>query len=343
MNEYNVFVIGATGLVGQTIIKVLEERRFPVKQLFLYASERSRNRKIIFKGKGIEVKPVEEADFSKADFSLFATDSDISRQYVPAAVKGGGYVVDNSSAFRQKSDVDIIVPEINSGLLKREKKLYANPNCSTAQLAVALNPLHEKYSLKRVVVSTYQAVSGSGVKGIEQLISERKGIKPKDPVYPHPIFENCLPQIGNFDDAGNCEEENKMIYELKKILGLTDLTVAATTVRVPVLNCHSESVLAEFEIPVNADEAKKILSESENTIIQDEPVGNIYPLASNSKDKDEVFIGRIRNVKGWDNALQLWVVADNLRKGAASNAVQIAEKIIALKLTVPYALFECEK
>jgi aspartate-semialdehyde dehydrogenase len=343
MNEYNVFVVGATGLVGQTIIKVLEERKFPVKKLFPFASERSRNRKIKFNGEEIEVKPVEEADFSKADFSLFATDSIISSQYVPAAVDGGGYVVDNSSAFRQKNDVDIIVPEINSRLLRKERRLYANPNCSTAQLAVALNPLHEKFSLKRVTVSTYQAVSGSGLKGIEQLTVERNGIKPEESVYPHPIFENCLPQIGNFDEAGNCEEENKIIYELKKILGLRDLTVAVTTVRVPLLNCHSESVLAEFENEVNAEEAKQILSESENIVLQDNPDENIYPLSENSKDKDEVFIGRIRNVKGWNNALQLWIVADNLRKGAASNAVQIAEKIIELKLTVPYALFECEK
>lgn len=332
MKEYNVFVVGATGLVGQTIIKVLEERKFPVKQLSLFASERSRNKTIIFKGKEIEVKPVDEADFSKADFSLFATDGDVSRQYIPEAVKGGGYVIDNSSAYRQNKNVDIIVPEINSSLLDKSKRLYANPNCSTAQLAVALNPLHKKYNLKRVVVSTYQAVSGSGIRGVEQLIAEREGSRPKEPVYPHPVFENCLPQIGSFDEDGNCEEENKVIFELKKILGISNLTVAATTVRVPVLNCHSESVLAEFSSPVDAEEAKKILLESENTIVQDEPDKNIYPLAANSKDKDEVFVGRIRNVKGWNNALQLWVVADNSRKGAAANVVQIAEKINELKL-----------
>jgi aspartate-semialdehyde dehydrogenase len=332
MKEYNVFVIGATGLVGQTIIKVLEERKFPIKQLFAFASERSRNKKITFKGKEIEVKPVEEADFTKADFSLFATDGDVSRLYVPSAAAGGGFVIDNSSAYRKNSDVDIIIPEINSGLLRKSKRLYANPNCSTAQMAVALNPLHKEYNLKRVVVSTYQAVSGSGIKGVEQLTAERKGEKPEEPVYPHPISENCLPQIGGFDEEGNCEEENKMIFELKKVLGLSGLCVAATTIRVPVLNCHSESVLAEFENPVNAEDAKKILAESENVLLQDEPHKSIYPLAFNSKEKDEVFVGRIRNVKGWDNALQLWVVADNLRKGAAGNVVQIAEKIIELNL-----------
>ncbi len=332
MKEYNLFVIGATGLVGQTIIKVLEERDFPVKNLFLFASERSRDKKILFKGTEVEVKPVEEADFSKADFTLFATDSDVSRQYVPLAVKGGGYVVDNSSAFRKHNDVDIIVPEINSHLLNKSNKTYANPNCSTAQLAVALNPLHKNFNLKKVIVSTYQAVSGSGAKGVEQLLDERNGKASSDPAYSHRILENCLPQIGGFDDKGNCEEENKMIFELKKILGINDLSVAATTVRIPVLNCHSESVLAEFEIPVNADDARKILSDSGTIILQDNPAAGIYPLAFNSKERDEVFVGRIRNVDGWKNALQLWVVADNLRKGAATNAVQIAENIISRNL-----------
>lgn len=332
MRGYNVFVIGATGLVGQTIIKVLEDRKFPVRQLFPFASERSRDKKIIFNGREIEVKPVEEADFSKADFSMFATDSDISRLYVPLAVKGGGFVIDNSSAYRRNSDVDIIVPEINSELIGKSKRLYANPNCSTAQLAVSLNPLHRIYGLKRVIVSTYQAVSGSGLKGVEQLTAERNGLTTNELVYPHQIFENCIPQIGGFDEDGNCEEENKIIFELRKILGIADLTVAVTTVRVPVLNCHSESVLAEFNKPVNADAARAVLEHSENIILLDEPDNSVYPQAVNSKDKDEVFAGRIRNVKGWDNALQIWVVADNLRKGAATNVVQIAEKISELKL-----------
>jgi len=332
MNKYNVFVVGATGLVGQTIIKVLEERNFPVIYLFPFASERSRDKNIIFNGAEIEVKPVEEADFGKADFTLFATDGNISRQYVPLAVKGGGYAIDNSSAYRKNGDIDIIVPEINSNLLSKSKRIYANPNCSTAQLAVALNPLHKYYNLKRVIVSTYQAVSGSGAKGVEQLIAERTGSKPEEPVYPHPIYENCLPQIGGFDRNGNCEEENKMIFELKKILGISDLTVAATTVRVPLLNCHSESVLAEFEHPPSAEDARKILAENGNVILQDVPESSIYPLAFTSKGKDEVYVGRIRNVEGWKNALQLWVVADNLRKGAATNAVQIAERIISMNL-----------
>lgn len=332
MKEYNVFVIGATGLVGQTIIKALEERNFPVKELFPFASERSRDKKIIFKGKEVDVKPVEEADFSKADFSMFATDGDVSRKYVPLAVKGGGYAIDNSSAYRKNTDIDIIVPEINSGLINRDNKLYANPNCSTAQLAVALNPLHIKYNLKRVVVSTYQAVSGSGIKGVEQLHAERNGLETLESVYPHKIYENCLPQIGGFDEDGYCEEENKVVHELRKILGLKDLTVAVTTVRVPVLNCHSESVVAEFEHPVSAGDARKLLSESENIILQDEPEKNFYPLAADIKGKDEVYVGRIRNINGWNNALQLWVVADNLRKGAATNVVQIAEKIIEKNL-----------
>lgn len=332
MKKYNVFVVGATGLVGQTIIKVLEERNFPVEDLFLFASERSRDKKIIFCGKEIEIKPVEEADFRKAHFSLFATDSDISRKYVPEAVKGGGYVIDNSSTYRKDNDVDIIVPEINSSLLNREKRLYANPNCSTAQLAVALNPLHKAFGLKKVVVSTYQAVSGSGVKGIEQLNAERAGREPEEKIYPHQIYENCLPQIGGFDDYGNCEEENKIIYELKKILAAESLPVAATTVRVPVSSCHSESVLAEFDVPVNILEAKNILSESENLIYCDDLPNSDYPLALKAKGKDDVFAGRLRKVSGWENALQMWVVADNLRKGAATNAVQIAEKIIQFGL-----------
>ncbi len=328
MKGYNLFVLGATGLVGQTIIKVLEERKFPVKGLFPFASERSRDKKIIFNGKEIEVKPVEEADFSKADFTLFATDSDISRRYVPEAVKWGGYAIDNSSAYRRDDNVDIIIPEINSSIISSEKKLYANPNCSTAQLAVVLNPLHLAFGLKRIVVSSYQAVSGSGTKGIEQLLEERNGNAPSDPVYPHHIHENCLPQIGVFDDSGYCEEENKIVFEMKKILNLPSLVIAATTVRVPVLYSHSESVLAEFEKPVNAVEARKILKESKNIVLQDECDKNIYPLASYSAGKDEVFAGRIRNIEGWNNALQLWIAADNLRKGAATNAVQIAESII---------------
>ena len=328
MNEYNVFVLGATGLVGQTIIKVLEERKFPVKELFPFASERSRDKRITFKGNEIEVKPVEEADFRKADITLFATESDISRKFVPEAVKWGGYAIDNSSAYRRDPDTDIIIPEINSRLIKREKKLYANPNCSTAQLAVVLNPLHKAFGLKRIVVSSYQAVSGSGTKGIEQLLEERKGNTAPDPVYPHPIHENCLPQIGAFDESGYCEEENKIVFEMKKMLNLPSLVIAATTVRVPLLYSHSESVLAEFEKPVSAAEAVRILNESKNIVLQNDCAGNIYPLASNSAGKDEVFAGRIRNVDGWDNALQLWIVADNLRKGAATNAVQIAESIV---------------
>lgn len=324
MKKYNVSVIGATGLVGRTIIKVLEERNFPVKKLFLFASDRSRDKKILFKGMDVEVKPIEDADFKQCDFSLFATDTTVSSKYVPAAAAGGGYAIDNSCAFRKEAD--IIVPEINARLLNKSKRIYANPNCSTAQLSVALYPLHKKYNLKKVIVSTYQAVSGSGLKGIEQLCAERKGIKPDEPVYPHQIHENCIPQIGEFDSYGCCEEENKMIFELRKILGIKDLIVAVTTVRVPVLNCHSESVLAEFEKAVNAEEAKKTLAGY--VILQDEPDKNVYPLPLASKGRDEVFVGRIRNVEGWKNALQLWVVADNLRKGAASNAVQIAESII---------------
>lgn len=328
MKGYNLFVLGATGLVGQTIIKVLEERKFPVKELFPFASERSRDKKIVFNGREIEVKPIDEADFSRADFSLFATDSDISRKYVPKAVEGGGFAIDNSSAYRRDENTDIIIPEINRNLLSADKRLYANPNCSTAQLAVVLNPLHIRYGLKRIVVSSYQAVSGSGTKGIDQLISEREGRKPEEPVYPHPIHENCLPQIGAFDELGYCEEENKIIFEIRKILHTPELPVAATTVRVPVLNSHSESVLAEFENDIDAAEAKKILASSENVILLDDGGRSIYPLASDAKGKDEVFAGRIRNVEGWKNALQIWIVADNLRKGAASNAVQIAESIV---------------
>jgi aspartate-semialdehyde dehydrogenase len=332
MKDFNVFVVGATGLVGQTIIKVLEERNFPVGGLYLFASERSKDKKIIFRGNEIEVKPVEEADFSKAHFSLFATDSDVSRKYVPEAIKGGGYIIDNSSAYRKYSDVDIIVPEINAGLLSKAKRLYANPNCSTAQLAVALDPLNKAYGLKRVVVSTYQAVSGTGIKGVEQLNAERQGLEPSEKVYPHPIFDNCLPQIGSFDDEGNCEEENKIIYELRKILDQASLPVAATTVRVPLVNCHSESVLAEFDSYVSPSEAESIFAASRNIVYKNDLDNSSYPTPLNAKGRDEVFVGRVRNVKGWENALQFWVVADNLRKGAASNAVQIAEEIVSLGL-----------
>ncbi len=330
MKKYNVLIAGATGLVGKTILKVLEERKFPVNKILLCASNRIDERYLRFKEENIQVQALDEIDFNEIDFSFFATEKEISLRYVPKALAAGNYVIDNSSAYRMDPAVPLVIPEANGDLIQKNNFIYANPNCSTAQLAAAVNPLHLKFGLERITVTTLQAVSGSGLRGLAQLKSEREFHQPVDPVYPHRIYNNCIPQIGVFDGNGNCEEELKIISEIKKILRLENLIVAVTTVRVPVENGHSESVLVEFKNPVDENSARQILAASDNIILQDFPNESIYPIALNSSGHDEVYVGRIRKVNGLPNALQFWVVADNLRKGAASNAIQIAEQIIKL-------------
>ena len=328
MSAYEVVVAGATGLVGQTLIRVLEERNFPVGRLWPLASNRPGNRTVTFKNQSLQVLHLANFDFSQKHFAFFCVGPEISEKFVPKAVEAGCIGIDNSSAFRRKKEVPIIVPEVNAHKLNPEIRLIANPNCSTAQLVVALYPLHQLFGLRRVVVSTYQSVSGSGMIGLEQLEAERQGREPESRAYSRTIFNNCLAQIGNFTSDGLCQEEQKMVYETRKILGLPNLIVAPTTVRIPIPHCHSEAVLVEFKREVVLEEAKCTLKQMENVIFYDTEEDGTFPMPLEVKERDQVFVGRLRKVENWPNALQFWVVADNLRKGAASNAVQIAEKMI---------------
>lgn len=328
MSSYEVVVAGATGLVGQTLIRVLQERNFPVARLCPLASERSGNRTVTFKNQSLQVLPLSDFDFSQKHFVFFCVEPKISEKFVPKAVKAGCIAIDNSSAFRRKERIPIVVPEVNAHKLRPETRLIANPNCSTAQLVVAIYPLHQLFGLRRVVVSTYQSVSGSGVTGLEQLEAERQNREPESRAYSRAIFNNCLAQIGNFAPNGLCQEEQKIIFETRKILELPDLIIAPTTVRIPIPYCHSEAVLVEFKRGVSLEDAKRALSQMENVIFYDTEEDGTFPMPLEAKDRDEVFVGRLRKVEKWPNALHFWVIADNLRKGAASNAVQIAEKMI---------------
>ncbi len=328
MKKPNLAIVGATGLVGTTLLKIIEERNFPFNNLYMMASAKSAGKTINFKGKKYIVEELSEQSFKKPiDIALFSAGGSTSQKYAPIAAADGVIVVDNSSAFRMEKDVPLIIPEVNPKDMEWHKGIIANPNCSTIQAVVPLKPLHDKYRIKRVVFSTYQAVSGSGVKGIREL---EAGLKGNDVMkaYPHPIAGNCLPHIDVFMDNGYTKEEIKMINETKKILGDDTIRITATTVRVPVFDCHSESINLEFEKPFVLEEVKKLLSESKGLVVEDDPLKCLYPLARNVAGKDEVFIGRIRRDESIDNGLNLWVVADNIRKGAATNAVQIAELLI---------------
>lgn len=324
----NVAVVGATGLVGSTFLKVLEERDFPFENLYMMASAKSAGKTVTFRGKEYVVEELNEHSFDKPiDIALFSAGGAASEKYAPIAAAHGVTVVDNSSAWRMNKDVPLVVPEVNPDDISWNKGIIANPNCSTIQAMVALKPLHEKYTLKRIIYSTYQAVSGSGLKGINDL---QEGLKGNDvnQAYPHPIAGNCLPQIDVFLDNGYTKEEMKMIDETHKILGSDDIKVTATTVRVPVFSSHSESINLEFEKPFDLDELKKVLAEAPGVVLVDDPSTSTYPLARDAAGKDEVFIGRVRRDFSVENGINLWVVADNIRKGAATNAVQIAELLI---------------
>jgi len=327
--EYNVAIVGATGAVGEAMRLILEERGFPVARLRLMASPRSRGRRLAFRGEEVEVEVLEESTFEGVDLALFSAGASVSLRFAPEAVRAGALVVDNSSAFRLEPDVPLVVPEVNPGEVAGNRGIIANPNCSTIQMVVALKPLHDRWGLRRVIVSTYQSVSGTGRRALveleNQLRSWLEGTEGPVEVYPHPIAFNCLPHIDVFQEEGYTREEWKMVRETRKIMGLPDLPVTATTVRVPVRVGHSESVYAEFENPVNAEEARQILREAPGVVVEDDPQRNLYPLALNAEGKDPCFVGRIRADLFHPNALNFWVVADNLRKGAALNAVQIAE------------------
>ena len=322
-----VAVVGATGLVGTVMLKVLAERNFPVTELIPVASEKSVGKKISFKGKDYSVHSMQQAIDAKPAIALFSAGGNTSLEWAPKFAEVGTYVIDNSSAWRMHADKKLVVPEVNASVLSKNDYIIANPNCSTIQLVVVLEPLHKKFKIKRVVVSTYQSVTGTGVKAVQQLENERKGIK-GDMAYRYQIDKNCLPQIDVFLENGYTKEEMKMVNETKKIMGDDTVQLTSTCVRVPVMGGHSESVNIEFEKDVDVDEVKKILSQTKGIIVQDDIANFIYPMPIDADGKDEVFVGRIRKDESQPNAINLWIVADNLRKGAATNAIQIAELLI---------------
>ena len=327
MHKYKLAIVGATGLVGRTALKVLEEKKLPISQYEFFASKKSAGSTVKFLGKDYVVKELDEHSFDSGfDFAIFSAGGDVSKKFAPIAASKGCIVVDNSSAFRMDDNVPLVVPEVNPEDIKNNHGIIANPNCSTIQAVVPLKPLDEKYKIKRIVYSTYQAVSGAGKNGVDDLKNTLNGLEPKK--FPHSIANNCLPHIDVFLEDGYSKEELKMINETRKILHRPDLRVTATTVRVPVLNSHSESINVEFENDFNLDELKELLANSPGVIVQDNPSANVYPLASNASGSDEVFVGRIRRDESIPFGINMWVVADNVRKGAASNAIQIIEKLM---------------
>lgn len=334
MKEYTVAVAGATGAVGNEMITTLEQRKFPVKKLKLLASSRSVGKAITFRGKGIEVEELTENSFKGVDIGLFSPGGSVSLKYAPIAAASGCVVIDNTSAFRMDKDIPLVVPEVNEHAIKdyKNRGIIANPNCSTIQMVVVLKPLHEAAKIKRVVVSTYQAVSGTGKKAIHELEQQILAIygnkKVEANVYPYQIAFNCLPQIDSFIENGYTKEEMKMVNETKKILEDNSIAVTATTVRVPVFYGHSESVNVEFENAITPDEARKILKKAPGVKVIDDPSKRLYPLAIDAAGKDDTFVGRIRTDESIAHGLNMWIVADNIRKGAALNAVQIAEVLI---------------
>lgn len=331
MKKVNVAIVGATGMVGRTFLKVLEERNFPIENLYLFSSARSAGSKVEFAGKEYTVEELNENSFDRdIQIALFSAGGSISEEYAPIAASKGAIVVDNSSAWRMDENVPLVVPEVNPEAVKEHKGIIANPNCSTIQAMVPLKPLHDKYKIKRIVYSTYQAVSGSGVKGTKDLEDGINGIP--NQFYPHPIAYNCLPHIDVFMENGYTKEEMKMINETMKILNDYNLKITATTVRVPVVNGHSESVNVEFENDFEIDELKSALANFEGLELVDDIANNVYPTAFELSGRDEVFVGRIRRDFSVDSGINMWVVADNIRKGAATNAVQIAELLLKYDL-----------
>ena len=327
--QYNVAILGASGAVGQQMIRVLEERDFPVGKLLPLASARSAGKTVEFRGQAIAIEEAAEASFKGMDFVLGAVSNPMAQKFAPAIVAAGAVFIDNSSAFRMADDVPLVVPEINPEDALQHHGIIANPNCSTIQAMVALKPLQDKYGIKRVVYSTYQAVSGSGVKGINDLKNGLAGDDEHLQAYAHPIAGNCLPHIDVFTDNGYTKEEMKMINETHKILGDDDIKVTATTVRVPVFDSHSESINIELEKPFELEDVVELFKNSPGIVVQDDVAHNVYPLARDAAGTDAVYIGRIRRDFSVDNGLNIWVVADNIRKGAATNAIQIAEKLVA--------------
>ena len=327
MKKANLAIVGATGMVGRTFLKVLEEKKFPINNIYLFASKKSAGKSVKFLGRDIIVEELNHDSFKRdIDIALFSAGGEISKEYAPIARENGVVVVDNSSAWRMDKDIPLVVPEVNPEDIKWNNGIIANPNCSTIQAVVPLKVLHDAYKIKRIIYSTYQAVSGSGVGGIDDLDNTIKGLENKK--YPYKIAYNCLPHIDSFMDNGYTKEEIKMIEETKKILNDDTLRITATTVRVPVKYGHSISINVEFEKDFDVEDVFKLLENSEGIILQDDVKNNIYPMAINCEGKDEVFVGRVRRDFSVESGLNLWVVADNIRKGAATNAVQIAEILV---------------
>jgi len=322
-----VAVVGATGLVGSEMLTVLEARNFPVSMLIPVASERSKGKEITYKGKQYPVVTMEEAIALRPDVALFSAGGSTSLEFAPKFAEIGTTVIDNSSAWRMDPTIKLVVPEVNADVLTSADKIIANPNCSTIQMVVVLKPLHEKYGIKRVVVSTYQSVTGTGVKAVDQLYNERLG-KDGEKAYPYEIDLNVIPHIDVFQENGYTKEEMKMILETKKIMGDEGIAVTATTVRIPVIGGHSESVNIEFERDFDVDEVRTLLANQEGIIVVDDPANLQYPMPKDAHGKDEVFVGRIRRDESRENSINMWIVADNLRKGAATNTVQIAEALV---------------
>lgn len=335
MAEKNVVVAGATGAVGRTMVRVLEERDFPVAELRLLSSSRSAGTSLTFKGAEIRVEQLNEKSFDGCDIALFSIPKGVSRRFAPVSAKAGCVVVDNSNAWRMDPDVPLVVPEVNPDDVKKHNGIIANPNCSTIQMVVALKPLHDAARLRRVVVCTYQAVSGVSLAAIEELKRESRealeGRTPEVDIFPYQVAFNCIPQIPQSDaflENGYTSEEMKMLNETRKIMGDDTILVSPTTVRVPVVIGHSEAVNAEFERKVTPEEARELLRNFPGVTVLDDPAGQVYPTPLDCADKDDVFVGRIREDISCENALNMWVVSDNLRKGAATNAVQIAELLL---------------
>ena len=327
MKTYKLAVVGATGLVGRKALEILEGLDLPISEYVFFCSSRSAGTKILFKGKEYIAQELNDNSFDQGfDFAIFSAGGDTSKHYSPIAASKGCIVIDNSSAFRMDENVPLVVPEVNIKDAFENHGIIANPNCSTIQAVVPLKALDDKYKIKRIVYSTYQAVSGAGKMGIDDFYNTSNGEKPEK--FPHPIYNNCLPHIDVFLDNGYTKEEMKMINETRKILHRPDLKVTATTVRVPVLNSHSESINIEFENDFDLEELKDTLRNAPGVIVYDDVQNNIYPLATVATGHDEVYVGRIRRDESIENGVNIWVVADNIRKGAASNAIQIVEELI---------------
>jgi aspartate-semialdehyde dehydrogenase len=334
-----VAVVGVTGLVGGIMCKVLEERDFPVSEFLPVASARSVGNEVKFRGQAYPVIGMEDAVAAQPDIAIFSAGGGTSLEWAPRFAAVGTVVIDNSSAWRMDADKKLVVPEVNAPVLTREDKIIANPNCSTIQMVMALAPLHAAFEIKRVVVSTYQSFTGTGVKAVKQYQLERKGFKPKpeEMAYHYPIFENCLPQCDLFLDNAYTKEEMKLVHETRKILEAPEMRITATAVRVPVHGGHSESVNVEFAKPFDLAEVRHLLEKMPGVVVADDIAQHQYPMPLFAKDRDEVFVGRIRRDESLDHGLNLWIVADNLRKGAATNAIQIAEYLLQHQLIQPRA------